>query len=583
MTRIGVVVLILVLAGATFPGGADEYPRDYFRSPIGIPIVLSGTFAELRSNHFHSGLDIKTNAKPGYRVYAAADGHISRIKVSPTGFGNALYVRHPNGFTTVYAHLQSFSAEVKDYVKDQQYRARSFAVDLYPDPSLFEVSKGEVIALSGNSGGSQGPHLHFEIRDSATEWPLNPLLFGLKLSDTKPPQIRNVKVYAIGAESAASVRFANGRVETVSMSRPLLIRAKGNGRSFELDGVKSITARGTIGFGIETRDYHNGSRSRLGPYRVSLSADQETIFEYVAEKFSFSNTRYINAHVDYAERKDHKRWVQRSYLLAGNRLPSYRNVVNGGFVDAEDGRTVRMRYEVADINGNDTWLSFDLVGSDELARPPTPSSEGQLVPFGEDVTFSRDGFRADIPAGAFYEDTRILYSVSPADEEAYSRRHAFHEPSTAVHNRIDIAIEAESLPSHLQDQVALAYVDDEGDVSLQSTTYRDGWVSARIRTLGEYFVSVDTVAPRIRPINIHDGKNMGKSGNIRFKIWDSETGVDSYEGLVDGKWVLFEYDPKTRMLRHHFDGRVGRGSHVLRLRVTDAVGNETVFESRFTR
>ena len=583
MTRAATIVLIVILVGATIPPDRDDYPTDYFRSPIGIPIILSGTFAELRSNHFHSGLDIKTNAKQGYRVYAAAGGYVSRILVSPTGNGNALYIRHPNGYTTVYVHLRNFAEPIQDYVRRRQYRAKRFPVDLYPDAQAFPVEKGEVIAFSGNSGGSGGPHLHFEIRDSGSEWPLNPLLFGIEVKDNQAPQIRKVKIYAMDDESTASIVFSNGRTQKVTRTNPVLLKTEGNGRSYDLAGVRSISAKGRIGFGIETRDTHNGSRSRLGPYRISLLADDVPVFEYLAEKFSFSNSRYINAHIDYAEREQHRRWVQRSFLLPGNELPSYRNVVNEGIVEfGSDTRHV-MRYEVVDAAGNQTTLSFAIEGDAGLVPPPATEPTGELISFGQSASFTRSGFKAEIPAEAFYEDTRLTYETRPGDDETFSRRHVFHNPSTPVHKRIELSIKADDLPVGLRDKAVLAYENDEGKVSFQPARYHDGWVTGGIRTLGQYFVSADTVDPKIRAINISDGRNMSRSYNFRFKIWDGETGVASYEGYVDGDWVLFEYDPKSKMLVHTFDGRFGRGSHSLRLTVTDNVGNSTTFESRFTR
>jgi hypothetical protein len=575
-------ILTVMLVGAAMPPGRTDYPTDYFRSPIGIPIVLSGTFAELRSNHFHSGLDIKTNGKQGYRVYAAADGHISRIKVSPGGFGNALYVRHPNGYTTVYAHLRNFADPIQDYVRRSQYRAERFGVDLFPDESVFPVGKGEIIALSGNSGGSGGPHLHFEIRDSGTEWPLNPLLFGLDVKDTQPPQIRKIKIYPMNDESIATIKLKNGGSLKASRAKPVLLQATGNGKAYILKDVVSISASGNIGFGIETRDSHNGSRSRLGPYRVSLFADEKPVFEYLAETFSFDNSRYINAHVDYAERDQNKRWVQRSFILPGNRLPSYENVVNDGAIDfgPEDRRV--MRYEVEDTPGNVSTLSFSVQGSDAVVIPTATQPEGDLIHFDEATTFIRNGLKAEIPEGAFYEDIRLRYSVEEASKETYSARHVVHESTTPVHRSIALSIKAD-VPAHLQDKAALAYENSEGDVSLRSGRYRDGWLSARIRTLGRYWVSVDTTNPEIRAINISDGKNMAKSQNIRFRIKDGETGIASYKGVVDGEWVLFEYDAKSRMLVHTFDCHVGRGTHTLRLTITDGVGNSSVFESAFER
>lgn len=583
MHRIAVILLVVVSCGAMLPGDRTDYPTDYFRSPIGIPILLSGSFSEMRSNHFHSGLDIKTNGKQGYRTYAVASGYVSRIKVSPTGFGNALYVRHRNGYTSVYAHLRNFKGAIQNYVKTQQYRAKKFAVDLYPDKGLFPVSKGEVLAFSGNSGGSGGPHLHFEIRDSRTEWPLNPLLFGLDLKDDQAPEIRRIKVYAMDVDSGAEIVLTNGGVRTAGYRDPALLRVTRESGKYVLRGVRSIRATGNIGFGIETRDSHNGSRSRLGAFIISLSANGSRVFEYVAEKFSFDHSRYINAHVDYEERERNERWVQRSYLLPGNKLPSYRGVVNMGIIEVESGDTYAMQYEVSDVNGNVSRLSFQLNGAANLILKGKGVADGELVRLGSKVMINRPGMRADLGAETFYEDTRLTYSRRPGDAETFSPRHKLHNDLVPVHSRYLMSIEAENLPAGKRSVVTMAHVDREGRVSMSPGKYKDGWVSARVRTLGEFFVSADSTSPTIRAINISDGRNLRRASNIRFRIRDADTGINSYTGSIDGKWVLFEYDAKTGMLVHTFDGRVGKGNHQLQLRVTDAVGNIAMYEVDFRR
>lgn len=580
--RMKAVLIVVVLCGMTYSG--DTYPEDYFRSPIGIPILLAGSFQELRSGHFHSGLDIKTNGKQGYRVYAAADGQIVRVKVSPSGFGNALYVRHPNGFTTAYAHLRNFSSEVTDYVRREQYARKSFAVDLFPPPGRFPVKKGDVIALSGNTGSSGGPHLHFEIRDTATEWPINPLLFGLEIADTQPPQIRHMKVYAVGERSRAEIRFTNGQTTTVTHGNPGMIRVSGSDGRYDLSGVSSIKASGKIGFGIEARDTHNGSGSRLGPYTVTLAEDGKPIFEYQAEKFSFASTRYINAHVDYAERIRNHRWVQRSYLLPGNKLPSYPIAEDGGVVDMQPGTRRDFSYEVTDVAGNRAAMSFGVAGVEGNPVVEASASEpaGRHVVSGKSFAFEAEGIRASFDANAFYDDLDFEYDAGPGDAKSFSARHALHDPYTPVHSSFDLSIRA-SVPAAVRKVAVLAYEDEDGKTSYVPANYRDGWVSSSVRALGTYYVSADSVGPRIRAINIYDGKNMRRSSNIRFRIRDAETGIRSYDGYVDGKWVLFSFDAKTGMLIYAFDDHVGSGKHELQLRVTDGVGNTSVYEASFVR
>lgn len=581
MKRFYAAVMIVLLCGAAFKG--DEYPKDYFRSPIGIPILLAGSFQELRSGHFHAGLDIKTNGKQGYRVYAAADGHVVRVKVSPGGYGNALYIQHPNGFTTAYGHLREFSDDITAYVRAAQYEKKSFDVDLFPEASRFPIKKGEVIALSGNSGSSGGPHLHFEIRETASAWPVNPLLFGIPVTDTEPPQIRRLKVYAVGPRSRADIRFSNGRREAVTPGDPGTILVNGGAGRYKLTDVSSITASGPIAFGIETRDTHNGSGSRLGEYTVTLAQDGKPIFEFEAEKFSFSDTRYINAHVDYAERTRYKRWVQRSYLLPGNRLPSYPLVEHNGITSLDPGATSKFSYEVADYAGNTSSLDFTVEGKEVNPIVEASASEPALkVLQGRPYSFEREGVKVDFDKDAFYDDVALTYDRAPKDAASYSARHVIHDPYTPVHSSFDLAIEAD-VPSAVRSVVVFAYENSEGKTSYSPARYKDGWVTGSSRALGTYYVSADTIAPRIRPINIANGKSMGRLGNIRFRISDGETGIRSYDGYVDGKWVLFEFDAKTGMLIHTFDEHVGPGKHDLQLKISDGVGNTTMYEATFTR
>jgi len=581
MTRMVVSFAAALICGATFRGG--EYPTDYFRSPLGIPILLSGSFQELRSGHFHSGLDIKTNATQGYRVYAAGDGQIVRINVSPTGFGNALYVLHPNGYKTVYAHLRNFSADVEEYVRRQQYAQKSFSVEIYPEEGRFPVKKGDVIALSGNSGGSAGPHLHFEIRDAANEWPLNPLLFGLEVADTQAPQISRLKVYALDARSRARIRFTNGRSTEVTRENAGTILVTGANRRYRLADIAEITGSGRIGFGIETRDSHDGSGSRLGLYALTLSRQDIPIYEYRAEKFSFDVTRYINAHVDYAERTRYGRWIQRSYLLPGNRLSSYPIAENRGIVEPAPGVESRFEYKVSDIAGNTSTLAFSVIGAEQnVMVEASDEDRGISAESGMPLTFEADGIRAVFNESAFYDDFDFSYDVTGADAQSMSPKHALHDAYTPVHSSFDLSILAD-VPTPLRKVAAIAYVNEDGKTSYRPAVYRDGWVNASVRALGLYYVTADTVKPRIRPINIQNGKDMRRLSNIRFRISDGETGVRTYDGYVDGKWVLFSFDAKTGMMVYEFDDQVGSGEHELQVRVTDGVGNSSVYEASFGR
>ena len=577
---------LLFSVGATsLPGNVNDYPQDYFRSPLGIPLYLSGSFAEMRSNHFHSGLDIKTNAKQGYRIYAAASGYVARIKVSPFGFGKVLYVKHPNGYTTVYAHLLGFNPRLDAFIKRLQYQKKRFGVEAFPGPNDFPVKKGEVIAYSGNSGSSGGPHLHFEIRDSKSEWPINPMLFGLPIRDNTPPTIYRVRLYAGDAQSYALVKMTgSAKARRVTMMNPLdLTVTKQKGR-FRLKDVISMEAYGDIGFGLELKDFHEGSRSRLGAYRVKLTANEQPLFTYEAEKFSFATTRYLNAHVDYAERQKRRRWLQRSYLLPGNRLPMYHGIQNRGYLKASEGETYTMRYSVEDARGNTSTLNFSIKGTPrrsdlDVELPPHDAH----IAFDAPYTFAPEGIRLQFPAGTFYEDVYLKYHTLAAPGDGYSQQHVVHNEFTPAHKYFTLSIKADRLPARLRGKAVVVRVNKGGKVSSIGGSYENGYVTAKTRDFGTFYVTVDTERPRIRPVNLPKNKNLSKAKSIRVKITDALSGVRSYRGYINDKWALFEYDAKRDLLIHYFDDRTPRGSHQLKIIVTDEVGNQSVYETAFRR
>jgi Peptidase family M23 len=574
-----VATLFLLPSGLT---SGPEYPVNYFRSPLGIPLSLAGNFAEMRSNHFHAGLDIKTNGQTGYRVYAAGQAWISRIAVSPGGYGNALYLEHPNGYTTVYAHLDRFEGPIADFVKSAQYRNQSFRVNLFPEKGQFQVAKGDVIAYSGNSGSSGGPHLHFEIRDTATSEPLNPLLFGMPVVDETPPRIFRVKLYVTDPSGSAAVVSAAG--DTLSRARfrnPATIPvSRLDSGQYQLGRGAHIAAEARIAFGVQAHDYHDGSQSRLGLYTASLEAGEQEIYRSTMERINFSTTRYINAHLDYAERSNSGRWVQRSHLLPGNRLPLYQTV-RRGYLDISPGDELPMQYTVADAYGNEASLSFSVSGVD-LPDPPLPAVDGYLLSYSRAESFVVPGLIVRLPRGSLYEDLELDYSTSDGPAGAFSAVHRIHRPSTPIQTAITVSIEATELPERLQRKALLARV-VSGKLRSSGGGYENGYVTAQTRAFGSYVIAVDTVAPAIRPDNIQDGASMARSSSIRLRISDEFSGIRSYEGRIDGEWVLFEHDAKRSLISYTFDERVGRGRHELTVRVTDGKGNVESYRAGFTR
>lgn len=572
------VFIASVVSG--FSGHESPYPTDYFESPLEIPLLLSGSFGELRSNHFHSGIDIKTQDREGHKVAASADGWVSRVYVSPGGYGNALYVDHPNGYTTVYAHLQSFRDDIAQYVEDVQYSKKRFAIDVRPDEGRFTVEKGKEIARSGNSGSSTGPHLHFEIRTSNNSNPLNPQSFGVSVLDTTPPRIFRVKLYP--AESGSYIRVADVKgTRTAVFGESLVLAVKGAGSRWALADGGKISAHGAVKFAIQTHDYQEGSRSRLGATTISLTANDDLLFESTIDEFSFSQTRYLNAHIDYEERQKNRRWFHRNHLLPGNRLPFYSGS-RDGILRISEGETVAMNYSIHDIRGNESKLAFNIVGIDEtLEESSAPSDVALTVPYGQDATLSRSGIRLNIPSGALYESTDLKYERSEAIPGSYAEIHSIHDGNTPVHSRMTVSVLANRLPPELRMKAVVAGVSSKGNIFSLGGEYAGGYVTTRVRSFGKFTIAVDTTGPKITPLNL--AGNMSERRSIRVKATDDLSGIQSYNGYIDGEWILMKYDSKKSLFYHTFDDRTEPGPHSFKFVVRDNKGNQSEIERTFAR
>ncbi len=577
-------LVLLVLLGSA---NLDPYPDNYFRSPLGIPLYLSGGFAEMRSNHFHGGLDIKTQGQTGFRVYSAADGWISRIVISASGYGNALYISHPNGHMTVYGHLDRFRDDIQEYMKGLQYEKESFEVQYFPNRDQFLVLKGEEIALSGNTGGSGGPHLHFEIRDETTGAPVNPLLWGLDVKDLTSPRIFRIKVYALGENSTVRLRDKKtGGWRKIETGETVTIDATLKNGRHVFDRVDQIEAAGSIGFSVQSQDYHDGSTNRLGLYTIRLEDSGSTLFRSTMDQISFDDTRYINAHVDYAERLKSGRWFERSYILPGNKLPIYEST-RSGILTVLSGEKHDLKYEVTDAHGNQASLAFSVLGIEQTANIVKASARGETdfdLPFDQSFSFRAEGFSLNIPKGALYTADRLIYrSEKGTANNIHSDIHVVHKREVPIHSWVTIEIVPTPLPENLKSKAGIVRVGAKGNISWVGGAYDQGVVRARIRNFDRFAVGIDNQNPTIRPINLVANKDLSRTSQIRVRIGDALSGIKTYSGHVDGDWVLFEYDAKTATITHRFDEKTASGSHVLKLSVTDNKDNTETLTIPFVR
>ncbi len=556
--------------------GGDKYPTHYFRSPIDFSINLSGSFGEIRQNHFHSGIDIRTEGVEGKPVYAVADGYIARVFVSPWGFGKALYVNHSNGYTSVYGHLKSFSGPVKNWIRDQQYKLESFALDKELTQGLIKVKKGEIIAYSGNSGSSGGPHLHFEIRETKTQETIDPLKFGLMTPDALPPQISCIKIYPLDENSL--VNFAN---------KQILMPVTGSNGNFRLTASDTISVSGNIIFGVEARDQPVGKGFKTGVSSIHLFIDGQPVFEQHLERFAFSQTRYVNSLMDYPAYMKNRRKIQRSYIAPNNKLNIYGPVIDRGIQHFSDNKTHEIRYEVKDVFGNTARLKF-MVKSHPLpgkgGRPETPSQTGdQLFTWERENVFTRSDIRFTAPVNALYEDLAFEYFSSPSSQGTITRIHHLHDQYTPLHTQCTLSIKVDQLSSSLTGKAVIVELDAKNHKVSKGGEYRDGFITTKIRNFGNYAVAVDTVAPVVRPVNCFPNKKVSNQYNIRIRISDNLSGIKSYRGTLNGNWILMDYDAKKNMLSYSFDERMKKGKNIFKLVVTDAVGNSTRYEAALIR
>lgn len=542
----------------------NKYPITDFRQPLDItPPALAGSFGEIRGNHFHSGIDFRTNQREGYPVYAVADGYISRLRVQNSGFGQALYINHPNGFTSVYGHLQRFSPKIATIVKNLEYEKQSFEIDEFPDAALIPVRKGEIIAWSGNRGSSGGPHLHFEIRDTKTEETINPQFFGINIPDNIPPVIHGLYVYRL-----------NGKTFNESISKQAIGISGGNGN---YKALAPISLTGEVGFGIVVTDRHNGLSGTNGVYSIQLEVDGKMVYISALERFAFENSKAINSHIDYPNYLNTKRSIQKSFVDPGNPLKIYSGLVNSGRISFNDGATHQLRYIITDSKGNSSILPFTVnAGSAPIAATTIPT--GIIYPYGKMNEFNAEGLKVILPQGTLYNDLNFTYKKLPKPtRNAFSAIHQIHNRYTPLHVGFNLWIKADDLPEHLRDKAVI--VSSGG--SSQGGYFEDGYIKATPRNFGSYYISIDTISPRIIPVNIANGKSMAGLSKMIFKISDNLSGIKSFKGYIDGKWALMEFDTKTATLWHSFDERTSKGKHAFELVVTDMKDNVRHYEISF--
>lgn len=557
------VLLLIALTGKS----QSTFPQNIFVSPVEIPISLSGSFAELRSNHFHSGIDIKTEGKEGLKINACADGYVSRIRISPFGFGKAIYIVHPQGYTTVYAHLQRFNIEIDQWVKSEQYKLQKFDVDLFPKPGELKVFKGELIAFSGNSGSSHGPHLHFEVRDSKTEEPIDPLLFGFPVKDFVRPTLNSLKIYPADNNTLIS-----------SKNEPFEPEIAGWGPDYRIKETDTISVSGSIYFGINAHDLMPGSSNINGINLIEIFVDSALFFKWEAQKFNFNETRYINSLIDYAHYHKHGFRYITTLKAPNNRLSMYKYAINNGILETEEGKHFHVQISIADSRKNTSTINFIISGTKEENETFQEILQPQIFAWNSLNKFRNNDINISIPANSLYDDIAFEYSSVEKESKACSRIHTIHKSEVPVHSNFDISIRIDSTCNINKDKLFIARLDTGNNPIYIGSKCEGNFINAKVREFGRYTVMPDTTNPAIIAVNISEGKDVSKQENIEMIISDGLSGIKSYNGYLNEKWILMDYDAKSNRLLYNYDERLCSGINEFRLIVTDNCGNEAEYK-----
>lgn len=542
------ILITLLYISIWFLVDAQTYPQGYFRSPLNVPLSLVANFGEIRPNHWHMGLDIRTQQRVNLPVYAAANGFISRIGIDATGFGQAIYIQHPNGFTTLYAHLNAYYPALAQYIKEQQYAQEAWKINLTFSPNQFPVSKGDFIGLSGSTGGSQGPHVHFEIRDTKTEKVLNPLLFQFPIADAVPPSVFRLAMY-------------DRNKSTYNQSPQFL----------NIQKIKGTTVKvgfNTISFAVGATDRFSGSSNPNGIYAARVLVDGRPVSSFALDNISYDETRYINAQIDYPYSAGGGSSLQHISPLPGAAEVAYNLYGGDGMIHLTDDTPHAIAIEVKDANNNTSRINFSVQYDASLAKPQNVFDVERFIP-GNINIFEREDFQIVTTEKTIYDTVNVSYgSVNNNAAGAVSPIYTFLSAAIPSHDSVTVRIKpSENIGDEWRDRIIIKNVSGN-KTFVQKAVWQRGWLMARFRQFGSYQAFIDNTPPTINAV----ASDLSGAGRIVFTPTDNFNAIKSFRAELDGQWLRFTND-KGRSWIYMFDEKLLRGEHQLKVRIEDQAGN----------
>ena len=564
----GLFFLFFFLAVFTRLRAQPNYPQGYFRDPLAIPIQLAANFGELRNDHFHMGLDIRTQSKENLPVYAAADGYVSHVRIEKNGYGRAIFITHPNGYTTLYAHLNKFYDALESYVKDKQYKDEKWRQDFSLPKGMFPVVRGQFIAYSGNTGASQGPHLHFEIRDTKTDKNVNPLLFGFDVPDDIPPVIYSLSWY--------DRRYS---IYSVQPQPVPIVRTKDSYRT--RDSIVKISSP-VISLGINMEDLDNTSPFRYGVYHAALRMDDSLLFEFKLNNFLYDDSRYVNACMDYSTWMSNDRGIQHLSVLPGNRLRIFTTTASDGKIFLKDSSVHTIQILISDESENTSIIQFLVQRNDSLQKQyniPSnatvcmPGEENNLETANGKLHFDKEAFYDALPFVMTESESKTPNQVSPTISAG-----SYLMP---VHNAYDISIKAtKPLPDSLKDKVVMKLVTGNSK-TIANGEWQSNWMTGSFDELGDVSLVIDTIAPVITPAGWKNGTVFKGNKNLIVTCKDDLSRIETFRAELDGSWLMFSR--KNDYFIYNFDEHCSPGGHNLVITVTDVAGNTTTQSYNFVK